>query len=284
MKVVVTGSRGLLGGVVADRFAAAGDQVAAFDRQQLDIGNRDAVRQVLERERPDWIINAAAYTDVDGCETDTERNNAANALGPGNLALEGKRVGAGLITVSTDYVFDGRKDGFYTQRDDPNPLSEYGKAKLHGERLAQVANARTIVVRVGWLFGKGGRNFLSKLPDLLAVGAPIKAINDSFGTPTYAPHMADRLRELALRDLPGIYHMANSGEGTSYAGFARALAPAFAIEEVAADSLHRPAPRPQNSRLACVLQDAIGLAPLPDWRDAVNGFLTSHQASLPISA
>ena len=279
MKVVVTGSRGLLGSVVADRFAAAGDEVAAFDRQQLDIGNRDAVRQVLERERPDWIINAAAYTDVDGCETDTQRNTAGNALGPGNLGLEGKRVGAGLITVSTDYVFDGTKDGFYTQRDDPNPLSEYGKAKLHGERLAQIANARTIVVRVGWLFGKGGRNFLSKLPDLLATGAPIKAINDSFGTPTYAPHMADRLRELALRNLPGIYHMANSGEGTSYSGFARALAPALDIEEVPADSLQRPAPRPLNSRLACILQDAIGLEPLPDWRDAIREFVNSHEAT-----
>jgi len=272
MKVVITGARGLLGGVVAEHFSAAGDEIAAFDRQQLDIGNRDSVRQVLERERPDWIVNAAAWTDVDGCETDTQRNTAANALGPGNLALEGKRVGAGLITVSTDYVFDGAKDGFYTQRDDPAPQSEYGKAKLHGERLAQAANARTIVVRVGWLFGKGGRNFLSKIPEYVAAGADLKVINDSYGTPTYAPDMAARLRELALLDIPGTYHMANSGEGTSYAGFVREVAPEFEISEVPASSLQRPAPRPLNSKLLCILQPALKLEPLPDWREALERF------------
>ncbi len=176
--------------------------------------------------------------------------------------MESGRIGAGLITVSTDYVFDGNNDGFYTQRNDPNPLSEYGKAKLHGERLAQVSNARTIVVRVGWLFGMGGRNFLSKVPELISQGAPIKAISDSFGTPTYAPHMAKRLRELALLDLPGIYHMANSGEGTSYAGFFReAVGDKVMIEEISADTLKRPAPRPRNSRLRCVIQDALGLEP-----------------------
>jgi dTDP-4-dehydrorhamnose reductase len=232
----------------------------------------------LDRERPDWIINAAAWTDVDGCESDSQRNIAANALGPGNLALEGKRVGAGLITISTDYVFDGsKKGGFYTQRDDPNPTSEYGKAKLHGERLAQVANARTIVVRVGWLFGKGGRNFLSRVPEFIASGVEIKAIGDQFGTPTYAPDMAARLRELALLDIPGIFHIANSGEGTSYSAFAREVAPDAVIPEIAAETLRRPAPRPANSRLSCILQPALKLQPLPDWREAVERFRNSFR-------
>jgi dTDP-4-dehydrorhamnose reductase len=279
MKVVVTGSRGLLGGAVAEYFRSMGDDVVALDRFQLDIGNRDAVRQLLEKERPEYVINAAAWTDVDGCESDTQRNIAANALGPGNLALESRHVGAGLITVSTDYVFDGTKVGFYTQRDDPNPLGEYGRAKLHGERLAQVSNARTIVVRVGWLFGKGGRNFLSKVAELIATGAKLKVINDSFGTPTYAPHMARRLRELAMLDLPGIYHMANGGEGTSYAGFVREIAPALDVEEISADSLQRPAPRPQNSRLRCLLQPALKLEPLPDWKEALEEFKRSLAAS-----
>ena len=275
MKVVVAGSRGLLGGAVASHFRDAGDDVIALDRDQLDISNRDAVRQLFEEDRPDYVINAAAWTDVDGCEADTQRNIAVNALGPGNLALESSRINAGLITVSTDYVFDGTKDGFYTQRDDPNPQGEYGKAKLHGERLAMVSNARTIVVRVGWLFGKGGRNFLSKIPDFVASGAELKVINDSYGTPTYAPHMARRLRELALLDLPGIYHMANSGPGTSYAGFVRALFPDLNIMETTADSLNRPAPRPRNSRLACLLQSALKLEPLPDWKEALEEFRSS---------
>ncbi|MBV9240475.1 MAG: dTDP-4-dehydrorhamnose reductase [Acidobacteria bacterium] len=275
MKVVVTGSRGLLGNAVVEHFRSAGDEVVALDRDQLDIGNRDAVRTILNKERPDYVVNAAAWTDVDGCETDAARNIASNALGPGNLALESRHVGAGLITVSTDYVFDGTKDGFYTQRDTPNPLSEYGKAKLHGERLAQVSNARTIVVRVGWLFGRGGRNFLSKVPELIASGTPIRAINHSFGTPTYAPHMAHRLRELALLDLPGVYHMANAGEGTSYAGFVHECAPGILIEEITADSLLRPARRPQNSRLRCLLQEQNGLSALPAWKDAVREFVGS---------
>jgi len=279
MKVVVTGARGLLGGAVAEHFASAGDEVVGLDRDQLDIGNRDAVRRIIERERPELVINAAAWTDVDGCEDDTQRNIAVNALGPGNLALESRRVGAGLITVSTDYVFDGTKDGFYTQRDDPNPQGEYGKAKLHGERLAMVSNARTTVVRVGWLFGKGGRNFLSQMPELIAAGAKLKVINDSFGTPTYAPHMARRLRELALLDLPGIYHMANAGEGTSYAGFLHELAPDLEFEQVSADSLKRPAPRPRNSRLSCLLQSAIKLEPLPDWKEALAEFRNSFVAT-----
>src|SRR5689334_22192264 len=112
MKVVVTGSRGLLGGAVAEYLKNAGDDVIGLDREQLDISNRDAVRTLFESERPDYVINAAAWTDVDGCETDTARNIAVNALGPGNLALESRRIGAGLITVSTDYVFDGTKNGF----------------------------------------------------------------------------------------------------------------------------------------------------------------------------
>lgn len=275
MKVVITGSRGLLGSAVAEYFAAAGDEVVALDREQLDIGNRDAVRRLLEKVRPEYVVNAAAWTDVDGCEKDTQRNIATNALGPGNLALESRRIRAGLITVSTDYVFDGTKDGFYTQRDDPGPSSEYGKAKLHGERLAIVSNARTVVVRVGWLFGKGGRNFLSQMPELIASGTPLKVINDSFGTPTYAPHMAKRLRNLALIDLPGIYHMANAGEGTSYAGFLHELAPGVDVEEVSADTLDRPAPRPRNSRLACLLQPALKLEPLPDWKEALTEFRNS---------
>ena len=279
MKVVVTGARGLLGGEVASHFGASGDDVVALDRDQLDIGNRDSVRQVLEREHPDYVINAAAWTDVDGCETDRNRNISANALGPGNLAIESRRIGAGLITVSTDYVFDGAKDGFYTQRDDPNPQGEYARAKLHGERLAQVSNARTIVVRVGWLFGKGGRNFLSKAPELIASGADLKVINDSYGTPTYAPHMATRLRELAILDLPGIYHMANSGPGTSYAGFVKTLYPDVQVAEISADSLERPAPRPRNSRLACLLQPALELKPLPDWKEALEEFKSLFAAS-----
>lgn len=275
MKVLVTGAGGMLGRAVATHFADAGDEVIALSHADLDIGKRGSVSNSLQKHLPDYVINCAAFTDVDACETDEARNTSANGLGPGNLALATREIDAGLITISTDYVFDGTKDGFYTQRDTPNPLSAYGRAKLHGERLAAVTNARTIVARVGWMFGEGGRNFLSKAPRLVAKGEAIKAINDSFGTPTYAPHAAIRLRELAMRDLPGVYHIANAGDGTSYAGFAREIAGGANVIEITSNSLKRPAPRPQNSRLKCLMEEGLRLTRLADWRDALKEFVTA---------
>ena len=127
-----------------------------------------------------------------------------------------------LITISTDYIFDGAKAGFYTQRDQPNPLSVYGSSKLEGERRAQREWARTIVVRSGYIFGTGGTNFLSTVMLRARRGESLKVIKDMFGTPTYARDLAQRLLRLAQLDLPGTYHVVNSGEGVSFEGFARA--------------------------------------------------------------
>ncbi|HWS52647.1 MAG TPA: NAD(P)-dependent oxidoreductase, partial [Pyrinomonadaceae bacterium] len=236
-----------------------------------------AVLEAFERARPDSCLNCAAWTDVDGCELDPQRAFLVNARGVEILAGAARSVGASLVTISTDYVFDGRKEGFYTQRDDPHPASAYGAAKLEGERRAQMASARTVVVRSGWIFGPGGRNFLSQMPGLLRGGRPLKPISDAYGTPTYAPDLAARLRELAGLDLPGVYHVAGAGEGASFETFARAAAGLLGageggIEPVSMDSLDRPAPRPRNSRLRCLLSEAIGLAPLRDWRDALAEF------------
>jgi dTDP-4-dehydrorhamnose reductase len=280
MKVLVTGANGMLGRATVDYLSSVGDDVVGLTKDELDIADTELVRNAVKTASPDTVMNCAAWTDVDGCETDREKNYGVHARGPENLAVACREIGANLITVSTDYVFDGRKDGFYTQRDEPNPESEYGWAKLTGERLAQAALARTMVVRVGWLFGAGGKNFLSKLPEYLRDAQKLKIISDSYGTPTYAPHMARRLRELAVLDLPGIYHMANSGEGTSYAGFARAIGGDNSlIEEVKAETLLRPAPRPQNSRLRCLLSEALKLEPLPDWEEALQHFLKSTASS-----
>ncbi len=259
---------------------AAGDQVIPYDHKSLDISDREQVKQVFQTERPDAVINCAAWTDVDGCELDRERAFDANARGPENLATAGREIEAGLVTISTDYVFDGRKRGFYTQRDEPNPESVYGASKLEGERKAQRANARTIVVRTGFIFGQGGRNFLSTVVERARLGESLRAIGDAWGTPTYAPDLASRLRELAERDLPGVFHVVNSGPGASYEEFARAALEASGFERtnleiVSMDSLERPAPRPSNSRLKCLLSEAIGLTPLPYWQDAVRSFVAS---------
>lgn len=267
----------MVGRAVLEHCRAQGDEVSAHDHVSLDIADETAVSTVFERERPEVIINCAAWTDVDGCETNRVRAFEANARGPENLAASARRIQAGFVTISTDYVFDGTKDGFYTQRDDPNPTSVYGVSKLEGERRAQSECARTIVVRTGWIFGIGGRNFLSRVIELAARNEHLKAISDAWGTPTYAADLARRLRQLAELDLPGIYHVVNSGDGASYEEFAReALSAAGCekamIESVRTDSLRRPAPRPSNSRLRCLLSEAIGLERLPDWRLALKEF------------
>ncbi len=272
----------MLARAVVKHCAAQGDEVFAHDRRSLDITHAENVRAIFERERPETVVNCAAWTDVDGCELDAERAFSVNARGPELLAVACRETGAQLLTISTDYVFDGAKDGFYTQRDDPRPQSVYGLAKLEGERRAQAACARTIVVRSGWIFGSGGRNYLSRVVELARAGESLRAIHDAYGTPTAAVDLAARLRELAALDLPCIYHIVNGGAGASYAEFTReALAGAgieARVESVAVASLTRPAPRPRNSRLRCLLSAALGLEPLRDWQEALAEFVSaSHE-------
>ena len=255
-----------------------GDLVFSYDHQHLDIGDADRVMQTLRKDRPDAVINCAAWTDVDGCELDRERAFLANARGPENLAHASREIDARFLTISTDYVFKGDKDGFYTQRDQPSPESVYGASKLAGERSAQLACARTVVVRTGFVFGPGGTNFLSTIIDRAKRRERLKAITDAYGTPSYGLDVARRLRELVEQDLPGIYHVVNAGEGASFEEFARAALDlggyaSTNLERVEMDSLHRPAPRPRNSRLKCLISEAIGLAPLPFWKDSLSSFV-----------
>jgi dTDP-4-dehydrorhamnose reductase len=240
--------------------------------------------QTLQQDKPDAVINCAAWTDVDGCELDKERAFGANGRGPENLAKAAREIDASVITISTDYVFDGAKQGFYTQRDQPNPQSIYGVSKLEGERLAQLANARAIVVRTGFVFGPGGSNFLSTVIERAKRGERLKAIRDAYGTPSYAPDLARRLRELAQQDLPGVFHVVNAGDGVSYEEFARAALDlggysSTNLERVEMDSLNRPAARPRNSRLQCLLSEALGLAPLPFWKDSLRDFVSLDSRS-----
>ena len=267
----------MVGQAVCEYCSARDDLVIPYDHQSLDIGDPDRVMQTLKNDKPDAVINCAAWTDVDGCELDQERAFAANARGPENLANASREINAGLITISTDYVFKGDKEGFYTQRDQPNPESVYGASKLEGERRAQLSYARTIVVRTGFVFGPGGTNFLSTVIERAKHGENLRAIEDAYGTPSYAPDLARRLRELAQLDLPGTFHVVNGGEGVSYAEFARAILDlggyaTTSLESVEMSSLNRLAARPRNSRLKCLLSEALGLAPLPFWKESLGSF------------
>ena len=277
-KILITGAGGLVGRASVEHCRAFGDEVVAYDRQSLDIGDAVEVTEVISRESPAAVINCAAWTDVDGCESDAAKAERVNATGPANLARACRQVNAAFLTISTDYVFDGAKEGFYTQRDDPHPLSVYARFKLEGERRPQLEYARTIVVRTGYIFGPGGRNFLSTMVDRARRGETLKAIVDSWGTPTYARDLALRLRELIELDLPGVFHVVSAGDGATFETFARAAVkladcdPAL-IQPVSMDSLSRPAPRPRNSKLRCLLSPAVGLPPLPHWQEGLAHFV-----------
>jgi len=270
--IFIIGGNGQLGLALQEKYP----QATAVDSAELDITDAAAVMKY------DWapikyILNAAAYTNVDGAETSEGRIAAwkVNAVGSRNLAEVALKQDLTIVHISTDYVFDGKSLGFYTEDDEPRPLGVYGKAKLEGELRARNVNPNAIVVRSGWIYGAGGTNFLSRVHLLLAEGRSIKAISDSYGTPTFAGHLAKRLRELAKLDQAGLYHVTNAGGGASYAGFARKAAEikgydANLIEDVSVDSLHRPAPRPRSSKLATVHKKS---APLPDWEKALEMFL-----------
>jgi len=317
MKVLVIGAGGMLGRYMVEHCTARGDALIAHDRRSLDITNADALRRAFDEAQPETVFNCAAWTDVDACESDTERAFATNSFAVEAMASLSRGHGAAFVTVSTDYVFDGARAGFYTQRDDPQPPSIYGKAKLDGERRALAAYARTIVIRTGWLYGAAGRNFLSVLatrahefhrakaveklasqshadatvrqtqasiPAIAVQANAMRAIADAYGMPTAAFDLARRMRELAELDLPGVYHVVADGEPASYADFAReafALSgdAATQIENTSAATLSRPAPRPRNSCMRCLLSDAIGLPRLPLWKTSLQAFVVGGDAS-----
>lgn len=278
MKILVTGARGMVARATAEYCRSIGDDVFALPRDEMNIADLESVRTAISDARPDAIINCAAYTNVDGAEREQEDTFSANVVGPKNLALAALEFDCGSVTISTDYVFDGTFDGFYTQRHQPNPQSIYATTKRRGEIDALTANARAIVVRSGWIYGHSGTNFLSVMGDLLREGKRIKVISDSYGTPTFAGDLARRLRELAELDMPGIFHVTNSGEGTSYSGFAEKVCEIGGfdqslLERVSHADLQRPAPRPVSSKLACLISEKFGLAPMPDWEDGLKRFL-----------
>ena len=278
MKILITGVGGLVGRALQQYCLAQGDEVFGYKREELDITELDLVEDQVQQHKPDAVINCAAWTDVDGCETNHEKAYAVNAFGPENLARASREAGAVFVTISTDYVFDGTKRSPYTQRDTPHPISVYGQSKLDGERRVQTEYARTVIVRTGFIFGLGGRNFLSRVVDLARNNQSMFAISDATGTPTYARDLAARLREFAVLDLPGVFHVVNAGDGATYEQFSRAALTLAGLDDrvlkvISMESLKRPAPRPADSRLACLLSKAIGLTELPPWEDALRRFI-----------
>jgi len=284
LRVLIAGAHGLVGSALVTHCKLTGDEVLAYRRQTLDIVDSDQVMRTLTGAQPDVVINCAAWTDVDGCESDAERAFQVNALGPENLARACQEINASFVTISTDYVFDGKKEGFYTQLDEPNPLSVYGVSKLEGEQRARSVNTQTIVARTGFVFGEGGRNFLSTVVARARRGEVLEAISDAHGTPTFAADLPARRRELAGRGAAHLCHVVNSGTGASYEEFVRLALEIAGLEQnevkpITVQSLKRPAPRPANSCLRCLASESLGLAPMPNWKDALRRFVAQESGA-----
>jgi dTDP-4-dehydrorhamnose reductase len=267
MRVLVTGAGGQLGREVVEVCAGAGDEVVGCVRDGLDVSDRDQVMQVVAAASPDVVVHAAAYTNVDGCETDPDRAYAVNALGTRHVAEAARLTGARVCYVSTDYVFDGTAGAPYREWDATNPLSVYGRSKLAGELVLLPGDT---VVRTSWVCGRYGRNFVKTILAKAAQGEALRVVDDQHGCPTFAEDLAAMIRHLVVARLPGVFHVTNQGATTWYRFARDAVAAAgLDVDLVAPISTAemrppRPASRPANSVLDNAALRLSGIALLAD--------------------
>jgi len=248
-----------------DVVRAAGGDAVALTRAELDVTDRAAV---LEALRGATVVNCAAYTDVDGAESDPGLAQAVNAEGARNVAEAAERV----LYVSTDYVFDGRKASPYVESDPTGPLQEYGRSKLAGERATAEANPRHLVVRSSWLFGAGSGNFVETMLALGSERDELRVVDDQVGSPTFTGHLAEALLELVVTDDYGVHHVAGSGSCSWFEFAGEILERAgvdCAVRPCTTEEFPRPARRPANS----VLASERGSPALPAWQDGLDAYL-----------
>jgi dTDP-4-dehydrorhamnose reductase len=267
MRVLVTGGGGQLARDVAERWTAAGDEVIAVTREQLDVADRDLAIGAITSVRPDVVVNCAAWTAVDACEGDPDRAFAVNALAARWIREGCDRSGSHLVQLSTDYVFDGTLDRPYHEWDATNPASVYGASKLGGEREA---GPDATIVRTSWVCGEHGNNMVKTVLRLSAERTSLSFVDDQRGCPSFTTDLADGLRRLAVDRRPGVHHLTNQG-AVSWYEFVREIVAAAGrdpemVEPMATADLDppRPAPRPANSVLD---NAAVRLAGLPLLRD-----------------
>jgi dTDP-4-dehydrorhamnose reductase len=262
-----------LGRPTSDAFAEAGWRVVAPARSTLDIVDRDAVRQAVTGLRPEVVVNTAAWTAVDACEADHDRAFAANALGPRHVAEACRLVGAHLVHVSTDYVFDGSTDRAYTEWDEARPTSVYGRSKLAGEREA---GPDATIVRTAWLSGACGNNVVRTVLAMAGeADRPLRFVDDQCGSPTVAEELAAMLLRLASERRTGLFHVTNQGSASWYDLARHVLAVGGhdpgRVSAIPTAELRpqRPAPRPRNAVLDNAVLRLAGLPLLSPWQDAV---------------
>lgn len=278
MPYMVIGAAGMLGTDLMKLFEASGVSVAGLDVQDLDIRNSESVAGALSGFRPGTIINLAALTDVDGCESRVEEAYAVNAAGAGNLARVAAHRGDVLVHMSTDYVFDGCKAGPYVEDDLINPLGVYGASKAAGEqRVREALPGRHCIVRTSWLYGVHGKNFVEAILTAAGQRDVLTVVDDQRGRPTYTFDLAEGLLALCRVGARGTFHVANSGEATWYDFAVRILEAAgvrgVRVEPTTTEKLGRPAPRPGYSVLDCSrFEEATGTQ-LRSWQAALDAYL-----------
>jgi dTDP-4-dehydrorhamnose reductase len=289
MRILITGAAGMLGHDVLRVGKRAGHELIAVDLPELDITDEGAVRAFFQRERPEASINCAAWTDVDGAETQREQAHAVNAGGAGNLARAAAEIGTPLLHISTDYVFDGvaplDKDGRprpYLESDPTGPSSVYGESKLDGERQVLAASDCHTVVRTAWLYGVDGSNFVATMLRLGSERDAVQVVDDQIGCPTWSGHLAPALLGLLEREVNGLVHLTGAG-AVSWNGFAAEIFRQAEVEcrvEPASSeqmAMARPAPRPAWSALESERDDVL---PMPPWQDGLAGYLAARNGMM----
>lgn len=270
--IVVVGANGMLG---KDLISLLAGRARGIDIEDVDITSYESVERVLTALKPSVVINCAAYTDVDGCESNTEKAMQVNGEGVAYLAMVTRLLDAKLVQVSTDYVFDGGKGTPYVEDDAPHPLSVYGESKLAGEMNAAFNNNH-LIVRTQWLYGLHGKNFVETMLKLATEKDELGVVDDQTGSPTWTVDLAKAIIALVEKDCRGIYHAANSGFCT-WNDFSRAIFEEsgvhIKVNGMTTDQLNRPARRPLYSTLDCgKLEKETGFAPQP-WREGLRAYL-----------
>jgi dTDP-4-dehydrorhamnose reductase len=283
MRILVTGAAGLLGREIVARGVARGHDVAGLSHAELDVVDGAQVDAAVTRHRPDVVVHCAAYTAVDRAESEPERATAVNRDGTRNVARAAAGIGAALLCVSTDYVFDGRKRTPYAPADPVGPLSVYGLTKLEGERAAVEALPTALVVRTSWLYGHQS-GFVPAILRVAQKGEPLRVVDDQRGRPTWAPHAAAAMLDLLERGAEGVWHVAGGGECTWLELAREALRLQgldVAVEAVSTRDYGAAAARPAFSVLDLSATEAFLGRRMPDRRSALRSHLEAERAEAP---
>lgn len=286
MKLLITGAGGQLGQDCVQRMLDR-HEICALTSKQLNITQAEAVRETVREIQPDVLINCAAYTAVDACESETNCCMAVNAHGPANLAAACAEFGCRLIHISTDYVFDGSKPvpEPYLESDPVGPISAYGRSKLIGEQAIAARMEKYLILRTAWLYGIGGRNFLKTMLRLAKADPQrtIKVVNDQHGSLTWTMTLAKQIERLLDCDLTGIAHATAEGHGTWYEvakHFLEAMQVNFSLAPCTTAEYPTPARRPANSILENSRLKEQGLNLMQDWREELDEFVRLHREAL----